>query len=136
MFVAKYDPRLPPIETIQAKHWRSMVGQNKYLSEVFTKPPLTAYRRQRNLRDILIKAKVPPFPNRYPQREHKGMTKCGKDCTICPYVMPGSEIKIDHQEKWHINRKVSCDTYNCIYMIECQKCGKRYIRETGRIMSA
>ena len=56
VFAVKYDPRLPSIEALQAKHWRSMIGQNKYLNEVFEKPPLTAYRRQRNLRDILIKA--------------------------------------------------------------------------------
>ena len=136
VFAVKYDPRLPSIEALQAKHWRSMIGQNKYLNEVFKKPPLTAYRRQRNLRDILIKAKVPPAQKRYPQREGKGMTKCGKDCTICPYVMTGSEIKINNKENWHINRKVSCDTYNCIYMIECQKCGRRYIGESGRIMRA
>ena len=64
------------------------------------------------------------------------MTKCGKDCTICPYVMTGSEIKISNKENWHTNRKLSCDTYNCIYMIECQKCSRIYIGESGRIMRA
>ena len=48
VFALTYDPRLPPIQSIQAKHWRSMVSQDPYLSEVFSQPPLTAYRRQRN----------------------------------------------------------------------------------------
>ena len=39
VFAVKYDPRLPSIESIQARHWRSMIGQNKYLNEVFNWPP-------------------------------------------------------------------------------------------------
>ena len=33
VFALTYDPN---IQNIQAKHWRSMVGQDPYLSEVFT----------------------------------------------------------------------------------------------------
>ena len=40
-----FDPRLPPIASIQAKHWRAMTLQNQYLSEVFPNPPLTAFKR-------------------------------------------------------------------------------------------
>ena len=35
----KYDPRLPPTQTIQAKHWRSMTGQDPYLAEIFPQAP-------------------------------------------------------------------------------------------------
>ena len=31
-----------------------------------------------------------------------------------------------------INRKFNCETFNCIYMIECRKCDKKYIGQTGR----
>ena len=78
VFALTYDPRLPNIQNIQAKHWRSMVSQDPYLSEVFTQPPLTAYRRQRNIRDNLIRAKVPINPTLYPQRKQKVVRKCGK----------------------------------------------------------
>ena len=61
IYITKYDPRLPSVQSIQLKHWRSMVKQNQYLAEVFKEPPLTAYRRQRNLRDILIKSKVKQY---------------------------------------------------------------------------
>ena len=55
-----WDPRLPPIPSIQLKHWRSMRSQDTMLAEAFKEPPLTAYRRQKNVRDFLINAKVPP----------------------------------------------------------------------------
>ena len=48
VFVALYDPRTQ-------KHWKSMVTQDKYLEEVFPKPPLVAYKRQQNIKDIIFK---------------------------------------------------------------------------------
>ena len=113
-----------------------MTHQNKYLSEVFKQPPLTAYKRQKNLRDLLIKSKVPPPKPIHPRRQIQGMKQCGKACTACPYVHPGKKIKIDQNETWQVKRDVNCNTYNCIYMIQCQKekCGQKYIGQTGRII--
>ena len=74
VFAVKYDPRLPSITNIQTKHWRSMTFQDKYMEEVFPQPPLTAFERQRNLRDILIRAKVPPPPEHYSKRILRGMS--------------------------------------------------------------
>ena len=46
IFVVTYDPRLPPLGSIQAKHWRSMASRDTYLAEVFKRPPLIAFKRQ------------------------------------------------------------------------------------------
>ena len=73
VFAIKYDPRLPSIGSIQAKHWRSMVSQNKYLAECFPEPPLTAFKRPRNIKELLIRAKVPPPPDLRQKSELKGM---------------------------------------------------------------
>ena len=90
--------RLPAIQSIQAKHWRSMVGQDPYLSEVFVQPPLIAYRRQRNIRDHLIRAKLPSDPKLYPERRQRGMKKCGKSCTACPYIREVKSLKVNGNE--------------------------------------
>ena len=74
----RFDPRLPSMPTIQAKHWRSMVSQDQYLADCFPRPPLTDFRRPNNLRELLVKVKVPPLPNQRPERRIKGMRKCGK----------------------------------------------------------
>ena len=113
-----------------------MTVQNQYLSEVFKEPPLTAYRRQTNLRDMLIKSKVPPPPPIHPRREMKGMSKCGNSCTACTFVKEGKVVKINQENIWKIERKVNCNTFNCIYMIQCQKekCQNRYIGQTGRLL--
>ena len=57
IFAVKYDPRMPALQPMLAKHYRSMVSQDTYLKQCFPKPPLTAFRRQNNLRNFLIKSK-------------------------------------------------------------------------------
>ena len=128
-----YDPRIPGIQNIQAKHWRSMKSQDGYLAKVFPEPPLVAFKRQRNIRDHIIRAKVPVQAPIYPKREMKGMTKCWK-CSICPYITEGSSIKIVNKPNWGINKRVNCDSFNVVYLIECniETCKKRYVGETER----
>ena len=136
VFALTYDPRLPSITNLQAKHWRAMVAMDPYLASVFPQPPLTGFRRQKNLRDHIIRAQVPIQPKRYPERRKMGMRKCGKQCTACPFVIEGKDIKIK-DTKWEIRQDVDCNTYNVVYMIKCTKEGCKeniYIGETKRIM--
>ena len=56
VFVVTYGPRLPNVTAIQQKHWRSMVNMDPYLLDVYPEPPLTAYRRQKNIRDYIIRS--------------------------------------------------------------------------------
>ena len=130
----RYDPRLPVVGPIMAKHWRSMITQDQYLKEVFEEPPLTAYKRQRNVRDNLIRAKVAPAPKQRPVRENPGMRKCGKECPTCPYISEVKKVKINETEPWEIRKNFNCETSNVIYLLECSKqnCSDRYIGETGR----
>ena len=84
VFVASFDPRLPSLESITMKHWRSMNRMDPHLAEVFPEPPLIAYKRQANLKDKLIRAKLDKPSNR-PQRFQPGMKKCLKQfCGFCP----------------------------------------------------
>ena len=64
------------------------------------------------------------------------MAKCGQACTACPFVIEGKNIKIEGEKVWKIERSVNCNTFNCIYMIECEKdrCKQRYIGQTGRLL--
>ena len=59
VFVIHYDPRLPNVNSIINRHYRVMV-QDQKLKEVFPEAPIIAYKRQKNIRDVLIRAKVPP----------------------------------------------------------------------------
>ena len=136
VFALDWDPRLPCIQQIQAKHHRSMVSQDQYLAQVFPKPPLTAFRRENNLRSLLIRSKVPIKPKLHQERKIKGMKKCGKQCPTCPFILEEKSVKISEKEKWTLNNKYTCESYNLIYMIECEKqeCKMRYIGQTKRAL--
>ena len=41
------------------------------------------------LGDVLIRAKVHKIPRRHQEKQLKGLKKCGKMCTGCPYVKEG-----------------------------------------------
>ena len=109
-----------------------MISQDQYLKEVFELPPLTAYKRQRNIRDNVIRAKVAKPPKDRPLRENCGLKKCGKQCTACPFLNEGKFVKINGQTQWKITKRVTCETRNIVYMIKCSKCKERYIGETKR----
>ena len=57
--VVSWDSRLPPINTIQQKHWR-VVALDPYLKQVVPEAPLVAYRRSKNVKEQLIRANLPP----------------------------------------------------------------------------
>ena len=80
-----------------------MVSQDPYLSEVFTQPPLTAFRRQRNIKDHIIRAKLPVDPKMYPERRQRGMKKCGKNCTACPYIREVKSLRMNGKD-WKLTR--------------------------------
>ena len=103
------------------------------MEEVFPKPPIVGYKRQKNIKDYLIRSKVPPIQSNKPNRQSRGMKKCGKPCPTCPFVKEGKSIKYK-KTNWEIYGKVNCETKNVIYLIECNKepCKIRYIGETGR----
>ena len=85
--VVSWDPRLPSIDAIQQKQYRAMTSLKPYLKEVFAEAPIIAYRRPKNIKEYLIRAKLPPKNQSNPKRKIKGMTKCKKSCLICPYVL-------------------------------------------------
>ena len=115
------------------KHYRSMVSQDQYLQEVFPSAPIVAYKRQKNIREVVIKAKVPPLNSRS-RRVQNGFKKCNSpSCLTCPYAITGKLVKATATKySVEVNRPVSCDTMNVIYLITCKHCREQYVGETLR----
>ena len=107
--------------------------QNPHMKNIFPKPPLIAYKRPPNIRDKLIRAKIPPPPPIRPKRNIVGMHKCNKPCSICPYIKEQKEVKAKFSDtKIQLSKSFDCNTQNVVYIIECKKCGDQYIGQTGR----
>ena len=81
-------PRLPSIPKVVSKHWRTMV-QDPRMKEIFSSPPLVAYRRPANIKDKLIRSKMPTVQKRN-KRVRTGMSR--ENCQInCHYGGGGDQ---------------------------------------------
>ena len=106
--------------------------QDPQLAEVFPEPPLTAYKRPKNIRDKAIRSKVPPVPTARPKRELPGMKTC-RGCPICPFVQEGKYVKSTKSDQIvEINASVTCQSKNILYCATCQKCSLQYIGQSER----
>ena len=101
---------------------RTMV-QDPYLKKVCPEPPLIAFRRQKNIQEFLIRAKVPPAPSR-PKRALPGMKQCGR-CLACSYVKTGKNMKSTSS-----NFTAELNTSGVVYCIECKICRIQYVGKT------
>lgn len=131
VFSVEYHPSLPAMPKLLQKHWRVMV-EDPQLKEAFPLPPLVAYRRPQNLKEKLIRAKLPPAYTR-PKRKTPGMSKCKFSCQTCPYVNPGKHIKANGSSYNHeIECSANCKTSNIVYCLSCSKCKEQYVGETEK----
>ena len=106
--------------------------QDPRLKDIFPVPPLVAYKRPPNIKEKLIRAKVPKINSYKPRRNLPGMKKC-LNCSVCPFVSVGKTVKSTaNNTKIDINTSVSCTISNVVYLIGCKKCTQQYIGETER----
>ena len=117
-----FHPSLPSIQKIVKKHWEVMVDSNQNLKRCFSAPPMIAYRRGKNLRDHIIKAKV--SSKRRSSRRKNGSKPCGQGCQSC-WVLKTSKTHTNPRTKqsWPINPSINCNSTNCIYKGGCSKRG-------------
>ena len=137
VFVITYDPRLPSISNIVNKHYRTMVASDPHLKQVFPEPPLIAYKHPPNLKNKLIRAKVPKI-NLRPRRIIKGTKPCNKPCSACPFVENVKTVKSTASNLTvEINAAISCETTWLIYVVNCNKrgCGQQYVGKTERSLA-
>ena len=57
-FVTTFNPATPNLKKILMKHWH-LITENNKLAQTFPRPPIVAYRKEKSLKDILVRAKIP-----------------------------------------------------------------------------
>ena len=109
--------------------------KDTYLKKVFPSPPMVAFRRPKNLRDKLIKAKIPPTPKRG-KRCLPGMKPCNeKLCETCPFVKLTKHFKGPFNNTVvQLNSSLNCTSSNVVYCVHCNKdrCQQIYVGYTER----
>ena len=117
VFVTTYNPSLPHLNRIIRKYF-PIVTATKRGREAFEDAPLIAYRRRKNLRDFLVKAK-PKQPSQSNKTQPNIISRCndGHSCNFIahgtssyPFYNTGEQLKIPHS--------LSCSSDNLVYLIK------------------
>ena len=134
-----YDPRLPSVSSILYKFWKVMI-ENPRLKKIFPSPPMVCWTRPKNLREHLIRAKLPKEISLVKSnRERLGFTHCNRYCMMCKHSpkFAGSVMSSTTKEVFYITSKITCLSKNVIYCITCKqnrscKSNPQYIGETSK----
>ncbi len=89
------------------------------------------YRRPKSLKDILVKAALPPKTNK-PKNPHKKCYNINK-CRYCPKIDKSGRIKSSSTgREYSTKTNVCCQSNNIIYCITCRRCALQYVGQCGR----
>ena len=92
--ILTYSRFLPDVKNI-LKRKRYILERSDRLRKIFPKNPMTAYKRGRNLKDILVHQKTA----RAVGARH-GREDCGKDCVICKRWYTGGSLQGTKGQIW------------------------------------
>ena len=130
--VTTFNPDCTPLRAIVEDNW-SILGRTVYTEGVFQHPPTFGYRRNKNLKDLLVQAKLNPTPtsDRVKQSRTQERQCIARQCRYCPRLDLTGKIQNTTSGKSYASRtKITCNSNNLIYCIQCTRCSKLYVGQT------
>ena len=132
--VVDYNPILPDIRKIIQKHVH-LLRSSPELLEIFpSKSIFPAYRRTKNLKDILAPSKFcgDSGVNRA-EKETGGCFKCSSRCDLCKnFLIQDTKFKSSSTGRtYKIDQKLSCSSKNVVYLASCKKFHLQYVGSTS-----
>ena len=92
---------------------------------IFPNPPLVSFKRDRNLRNSLVRSSLP-------SNLEPGTFNCSRKVfNTCPFINSKTHIQ-GPKGSYQVNDHFDCTISNIIYCITCTLCNKLYIGESGR----
>ena len=129
--VVTYNRTLPRLGPIINKHWHILQLDPK-MAEKFNERPVLAYRRCKNLRDLIGSNKISNNKVVKPTRNPGECKPClsRSDCQCCKQINNTNTFSSKTAKKtFNIRHSLNCKRSRVIYLMDCQKCGAQYVRE-------
>ena len=126
IFVYPYIPGIPSISKVIYDH-KSNLDNDKELEKVFKNGFTVAYKRNKNLSELLCRAKLYPDPKTVARNLDNGWHNCGK-CLSCKHSFTSrTSVHFYSQNRnMTLNSRLCCVDMNVIYIIECRRCLIQY----------
>ena len=134
ILISTYNPGFTGLKKVVNKNW-DILGKSCSTRSIHKNPVLNAFMRPTNLKDILVRARLPrerddPIPN---------TNKCLRPntCRYCPKLNTDGRILCSASGRNYMSRhNVCCSSSNLIYCITCKRCGLQYVGQTKRELKA
>jgi len=126
--VTTYNPLLRGLGAIFQKHM-CILHESPDLKLIFPEPPLTSFRRPRNLRDLLVHSSSAP---KTISADSAGSHRCeSKKCIACKFIKFDKKFQSTQTgETFPITSHLTCKETWLIYLITCNRCSKQYVGKT------
>ena len=121
--VLTYSRHLPDIHKIVRRHMH-VLRKSEKMARVFQTPPIVAYRRDKNLCDVLVHGKT-----------NKALKRVDNTCScrVCQAVLKDDIWNSTSDEAFKTVQTASCSDRNVVYALICSRCNKTvYVGETER----
>ena len=123
--VMTYHPFNTYIKRYLLQHFR-ILSTDQQTRDIFPQPPIVAYKRDVNLRDILVHSTDSS------STEQPGSHACHRPrCQTCQFITPLTDIR-GPKGTFTIRDHFTCTSENLVYCLSCRRCSHLYIGETGR----
>ena len=133
IFSTSYNPRGPDVHAIVKKHL-PLLSNHPGLSTLY--PPnsvLVANKRERNLKDLLMRADPYNLKVDLLDGGNKGFSKCdARRCDACANFLIETDVVTCNAtgRKYGIRQSLTCETPNVVYVAFCSHCKKQGVGST------
>ena len=130
-FITTYNKTLPNLKHILNKHWHSL-QINSNLRTVFEQEPLIAYRRNKNLGNLIGSKKIldDKVVRKYNSKKQVHCRTCltRRDNNCCQQVLKINTFTSSRTgEMFEIFHQLNCKSSHLIYLLQCGICQLQYV---------
>ena len=132
--VCDYNPALPNVSGILAKH-KHIISLDSDLSKVIKPEKIfTSFRGARTIQDMLVHSKLPTVEDEPPTLENEvevvsgGCQPCDKSCVLCKYYLKTTKVAYSYHTSstYPIEEIVDCNTPDVVYIVNDLLCQRSY----------
>ena len=131
-FITTYNKTLPNIRSSIDENW-NLLKINYKIGEIFKAKPLVAFRRNKNLQDI-IGGKTISDDKVVRRKQNKGSSspcRRGYGSKCCKHVNQTTTFNSTKTgRKYTIREQMNCRTTWLVYLLTCKKCSIQYVGKT------
>ena len=121
-FVTTWHQKLSGFHSTIHHRYQEMINDYPKLKCVFSAPPILAYRRNRNLGNLLVHTSLTkPTPNTLPPSGYSRPCKSDRHCKLCPSMSNTNSVTNHLTNKTSYTDRGKCNTKYTIYAEECTK---------------